>query len=233
MPHTAAPQKTCARRILIVSSRLVEGIWPAGLPRSLDYPTVPVGAILAGSARRFGNRTAFRHETDELSFTELWHRACRCANALADQGIGRGSPVAVRMPNCLAYPVAYYGVLLAGATVVPISPLLPDQQATHQIRDAGAAITLTVADIPALCANASDNPPDVTLDVTHDLAHLAYTGGTTGASKAVRLTHHNVVVNIIQHGCWHHGCLPALDTEGGVVLDQVGSPHEWPVRLGN
>jgi long-chain acyl-CoA synthetase len=69
--------------------------------------------------------------------------------------------------------------------------------------------------------------------VTHDLAHLAYTGGTTGASKAVRLTHHNVVVNIIQHGCWHHRCLPALDTEGGVVLEQVGSPHEWPVRLGS
>jgi long-chain acyl-CoA synthetase len=71
------------------------------------------------------------------------------------------------------------------------------------------------------------------VDVEHDLAHLAYTGGTTGASKGVRLTHRNVVVNIIQHGCWHHGCLPALDVEGGVVLDQVGPPGEWPVRLGS
>jgi acyl-CoA synthetase (AMP-forming)/AMP-acid ligase II len=137
----------------------MEGIWPVGLPRSLDYPAVPVGAVLAGSARRFGTRTAFRHGSDELSFAELWHRACRCANALAGQGIGRGSPVAVRMPNCLAYPVAYYGVLLAGATFVPISPLLPEAEAAHQIRDAGAAITLTAADIPALCANASGNPP--------------------------------------------------------------------------
>lgn len=233
MPRTAAPQKTCARRVLIVSSSVVDGIWPVGLPRSLDYPAVPVGAILAGSARRFGTRTAFRHETDELSFAELWRRACRCANTLAGQGIGRGSHVAVRMPNCLAYPVAYYGVLLAGATVVPISPLLPEQQAAHQIWDADAAITLTAADIAVLCANASDTPPDVTVDVEHDLAHLAYTGGTTGASKGVRLTHRNVVVNIIQHGCWHHGCLPALDVDGGVVLDQVGSPDEWPVRLGS
>jgi long-chain acyl-CoA synthetase len=216
-----------------ISLNVMDGIWPVGLPRSLDYPAVPVGAILVGSARRFGTRTAFRHETDELSFAELWRQACRCANALAGQGIGCGSPVAVRMPNCLAYPVAYYGVLLAGATVVPISPLLPEREAANQIRDAGAAITLATVDIPALCANASDTPPELTLEVTHDLAHLAYTGGTTGASKGVRLTHHNVVVNIIQHGCWHHGCLPALDAEDGVVLEQVGSPDEWPVRLGS
>jgi hypothetical protein len=32
--------------------------WPPGLPSTLDYPEVPVGAILAGSARRFGPRAA-------------------------------------------------------------------------------------------------------------------------------------------------------------------------------
>jgi long-chain acyl-CoA synthetase len=187
---------------------------------------------VAGSARRFGARTAFRHGADELSFAELWRQACRCAGGLAARGIGSGSRVAVRMANCLAYPVAYYGVLLAGATVVPVSPLLPDQDAAEQIRDAAAELTLTAADLATLRAEAADTPPDVAVDIARDLAHLAYTGGTTSGSKGVELTHRNVVVNTVQHGCWHHGCLPALDAHGGVVLDQVGSPEEWPVRLG-
>jgi long-chain acyl-CoA synthetase len=199
----------------------------------LNYPAVPVGAILAGSARRFGTRTVFRHDTEKLSFAELWRRPCRCANALAEQGIGRGSRVAVRMPNCLAYPVAYYGVPLAGATVVPVSPLLPEREATDQMRDARAELALTAGDIPALSAHASQDAPRVIVDVEQDLAHLGYTGGTTGTSKGVRLTHRNVVVNTIQHGCWHHGSLPALDAASGVVLDQIGSPQEWPVRLGS
>ncbi|RZS37011.1 long-chain acyl-CoA synthetase [Herbihabitans rhizosphaerae] len=193
---------------------------------------MPVGAIVAGSARRFGDRVAFRHGEVELSFEELWRRACRCANGLAARGVGRGTRAALRMPNCLAFPVAYYGVLLAGATVVPVSPLLPDSEAAARIDDAGAVMVLTEDDVAELCAGADERPPDVIVDVTADLAHLAYTGGTTGTSKGVELTHRNVVVNTVQHACWHHGCLPGLDPHGGIALDQVGSAEEWPVRLG-
>ena len=206
--------------------------WPSGFPESLSYPEVPVGAILAGSARRYGDRIAFARNGSELSYAELAARAARLANGLIAGGVRPGDRVALRMPNCLEYPVAYYGLLLAGATFVPVNPLLPEPAAAAQIADAGAVRTLTAADVPALCEGQPERVPSVEIDVHSHLAHLAYTGGTTGVSKGVRLPHRNVVVNTLQYACWGSGSLPALDSEGGLVLDQVGAPEEWPTRLG-
>lgn len=189
-------------------------------------------AILAGAARRFGERAAFSHNGAELSYAELASRANRLAHGLIAAGVRPGDRVAVRMPNCLAYPVAYYGVLLAGAAFTPVNPWLPEPAAAAQIEDAGAVQTITAADVPGLCEGQPDRAPEVEVDVHNDLAHLAYTGGTTGVSKGVRLPHRNVVVNALQYSCWATGSVPALDSAGGLVLDQVGPAEEWPVRLG-
>jgi long-chain acyl-CoA synthetase len=206
--------------------------YPPGLPESLTYPEVPVGAIVAGSARRFGERTAFARNGDELSHAELASRAARLANGLIAQGVRPGERVALRMPNCLEYPVAYFGVLLAGAVFVPVNPWLPEPAAQAQIADAGAVLTLTAADVTEISEGRPDIPPPVDIDVHKDLAHLAYTGGTTGVSKGVRLPHRNVVVNALQYACWATGSVPALDSWDGVRLDQVGPVEEWPSRLG-
>ncbi|MET8851429.1 AMP-binding protein [Amycolatopsis sp. NPDC004625] len=237
---------------------------PPGLPASLDYPDVPVGSILAAGAARWGDRTAFAHDGRSLTFAETYRAACRFANALRERGIGRGDVVALHLPNCLAFPVAYYGTLLAGATFSPANPLLPPDDLAFQLADCEAAAVVTfgpvagalasVADrIPArftvvvhptgdLPAGATefeafgaDQPetrPSVEFALADDLAHLAYTGGTTGRSKGVRLSHRNVVVNTLQHACWGSGSVPALDAHGDVTLDQVGSEDEWPTRLG-
>ena len=101
------------------------GSWPPGLPRSLDYPLVPVGSVLRAAVRRWDDRTAFVQSDVELSFAELGRRAHAVAAGLAAHGIGRGDVVAVHLPNCLQYPAVYYGVLLAGATFSPTNPLLP------------------------------------------------------------------------------------------------------------
>ncbi|MGY1688505.1 class I adenylate-forming enzyme family protein [Geodermatophilus sp. SYSU D01105] len=83
-----------------------------------------------------------------------------------------------------------------------------------------------------LAADPSDRHLDADLDVATDLAHLAYTGGTTGVSKGVELPHRNVVTNVLQSGCWTSGSLPELDTAGDVTLRQVLGPDEVPTRLG-
>ncbi|WP_216204641.1 class I adenylate-forming enzyme family protein [Amycolatopsis aidingensis] len=208
------------------------GTWLPGLPRSLDYPDVPVGSILTGSARRFADRTAFVHGQRRLSYADLGRAAARFAHGLHSDGVRPGDRVALCMPNCLEYPVAYYGTLLAGATFVPVSPLLPEQAMRAQIADAGAVRTFSAAEVPAVGEGRPDRPPEVEIDTRTHLAHLAYTGGTTGVSKGVRLPHRNVVVNSLQYACWSTGSLPALDEHGGLVLNQVGSGLEWPTRVG-
>src|SRR4051812_47514658 len=117
--------------------------WPPGLPRTLDYPAVPVGSILRAAVRRWGDRTAFRHHEVPLTFTELGRRAHAVANWLADHGVGRGDVVAVHLPNCRQYPAVYYGVLLAGATFSPTNPLLPPAELAAQLTDAGARVLVT------------------------------------------------------------------------------------------
>jgi long-chain acyl-CoA synthetase len=249
--------------------------WPPGLPRSLEYPPVPVGSILRAAVRRWGDRTAFVHHDVELSFTELGRRAHAVAAGLAERGIGRGDVVAVHLPNCLQYPAVYYGVLLAGATFSPTNPLLPPAGLAHQLADAGARALVTwepvlpvvraalgdtgvqtvvvtgpqqiadphhpvdLADLPGavslgtlLAADPTDAHRDAGIDPVTDLAHLAYTGGTTGVSKGVELPHRAVVTNVLQSACFSTGSLPELDAAGDVTLDQIGSPAEHPTRLG-
>ena len=249
--------------------------WPPGLPRSLDYPSVPVGSVLRAAVRRWGDRTAFVHHDVELTFTELGRRAHAVAAGLAERGIGRGDVVAVHLPNCLQYPAVYYGVLLAGATFSPTNPLLPPAALAHQLADAGARALVTwepvlpvvraalegtgvqtvvvtgpqqIADPAApvdldglpgavslgdlFAADATDAHRDADLDPADDLAHLAYTGGTTGVSKGVELPHRAVVTNVLQSACFSSGSVPVLDAEGDVTLEQFGSEAEHPTRLG-
>src|SRR4051794_23263886 len=201
--------------------------WPPGLPGSLVYPEVPVRAILAGSARRYRDRVAFSRGDEALTYRALGERAAQAAHGLIARGVRPGDRVALRMPNCLEYAVAYYGILLAGAVFVPVNPLLPEDAVRRQTADAGAGMILTAADVPGLCAGENETPPTVDIDVHTDLAHLAYTGGTTGESKGVRLPHRNVVVNTLQYTCWGSGSVPALDGQGGLVLDQVGPDVEY------
>ena len=247
--------------------------WPPGLPRSLEYPSVPVGSVLRAAVRRWGDRTAFVDHDVPLTFTELGARAHAVANWLADSGVGRGDVVAVHIPNCRQYPVAYYGVLLAGATFSPTDPLLPAADLAAQLTDAGARVLVTwdqvlpfvrsalaatpvrtvvvtgeahVLDLDArlelaagdvdladlLAGDPTDRHLDASVDPAADLAHLAYTGGTTGVSKGVELPHRAVVTNVLQSACWSSGSVPELDAAGDVTLRQVLGPEEHPTRLG-
>ncbi|MGP3769959.1 class I adenylate-forming enzyme family protein [Streptomyces sp. SDT5-1] len=61
-----------------------------------------------------------------------------------------------------------------------------------------------------------------------DLAHLAFTGGTTGRSKAVRVLHRNVLANALQMACWRGAAVPRTDAAGRVLLETVPearTPH--------
>ncbi|GAA4548459.1 class I adenylate-forming enzyme family protein [Pseudonocardia xishanensis] len=232
---------------------------PVGLPESLTYPALPIGAVVLGAAERYGDRAAFVSDEEVTTFAQLGARSRAFAAALAASGVEPGDVVAVHLPNRPEYAVAYYGLLLAGAVFSPVNPLLPDDALGRQLVDSGAVAVVTsdtgadavrrsgapdvrlviqvggelrtgVVGYEELVADDAAILPEVPTDVDR-IAHIAYTGGTTGVSKGVELTHRNVVSNILQFGCWIHGSVPE-ERDGTVWLDQVGTPEEFPVRLG-
>lgn len=237
---------------------------------ALDVPDLPATAQLRGAVAAFGDAPMLHQDGHELSFAGLLVRASSFAHALHADGIGRGDVVALHLPNCPQYAVAYWGTLLAGATVSPANPLLGADDLGAQLVDAGAAAVLTWAPVlPAVLAARPgtalkrvlvtgpglDEPPadvtpletfldghpqeppgtDLELNPAVDLAHLAYTGGTTGRSKGVRVSHRNLLANALQSTCWGTGARPEVRSTPhgpGVVLADPGPPEEYPTPLG-
>ena len=225
--------------------------WPDQWPKTLNYPEQPVYSLLDNTATRVPNRLSIIFGGMELTFSELKNLADRFANALIALGLKKGEKVAIHLPNCPQFAIAYYGVLKTGATFTPLSPLLAPQEVQYQLNDSGAKILISLdliypgiasiiskttvdkvistsiadcynpviqplkplekiqvpdtIDMAELLKKHQPEVPDVAIDVFSDLAHLSYTGGTTGLSKGVMLTHYNVVANVVQFSSWFSG----------------------------
>jgi long-chain acyl-CoA synthetase len=126
----------------------------------------------------------------EISYGELWDRAAIAAGGLRDRGVGRGDRVALRMPNCLEWVVAFWGVQLAGAVAVPINTRLTEAEAAFIVSDAGASLTIEAGEqLPA-------GPPLACEDLApDDVAAVFYTSGTTGRPKGAMTSHANFASN--------------------------------------
>lgn len=230
--------------------------WPRDWPRTLSYPRVPVTALLENTARRVPNRIAMIFSGLELTYGELLQLSRRFASALASLGVKKGDRVAIHLPNCPQFAIAYFGLLKIGGIFTPLSPLLSSKEDQYQLQDSGATTLITLdllfpgikqilgdtpveriittsladcfsplnaplrplakvqipetTDMVTLIRECKEEPPEVTIDPEVDLAHLAYTGGTTGLPKAAMLTHFNVVANVLQVSHWFSGSQPTL-----------------------
>src|SRR4051794_11425857 len=154
--------------------------WPPGLPRSLEYPKVPVGSILRAAVRRWGDRAAFVQHDLPLPYTELGARAHAVAGWLADHGIGRGDVVALHIPNCRQYPALYFGILLSGATFSPTNPLLPAADLAAQLTDAGATALITWDQVLPMVRPALAATPVRTVVVTGEAHTLDFAARLEG-----------------------------------------------------
>lgn len=152
-----------------------------------------------------------------VTFGELDREADRVARGLAATGVSKGDRVALGMHNVAHFPFAYFGILRAGAVVVPLNVMLTEEEVARVLTDSQAKVTITAPpfadivtkaakklnvrvfsaaswdDIGAVGETASD--PDLTED---DLAVLAYTSGTTGEPKGAMLSHGNLLANLDQ-----------------------------------
>ena len=72
--------------------------------------------------------------------------AAKVAGTLRANGIEPGDRVALILPNVPAFPVVYWGVLLAGGVVVPMNPLLKSGEIEYFFTDSGAKIAFVWPD---------------------------------------------------------------------------------------
>lgn len=89
-------------------------------------------------ANRYPNNTGVILDDVRLSWHDLAEFARRVANVLQSKGIRRGDTVAMMIPNTPHFPAIYYGILHAGAAVVPVNVLYQHQEIEHYLTDSGA-----------------------------------------------------------------------------------------------
>ncbi|TDD48768.1 long-chain-fatty-acid--CoA ligase [Saccharopolyspora elongata] len=94
--------------------------------------------FLDDSARRYPRRDALVCGDRRLSYAEVGALANRIANLLVSRGIRPGDKVAVTCPNVPEFPAVYYGILKAGAVVVPLNVLLKEREIAYYLADSDA-----------------------------------------------------------------------------------------------
>ncbi|MGQ0845708.1 MAG: long-chain-fatty-acid--CoA ligase [Sporichthyaceae bacterium] len=171
---------------------------------------------LLAAARTHAQRPAVRLDSDVQSFADLAEASSRVAGELRRRGLRPGDRVGVMLPNALAFPSLYYGVLHAGGTVVPMNPMLRHREIRHYLGDSGATIAFVWHGVleEAAAAGSEVGAEIVSIDedalaeiaswpdggplverADDDTAVILYTSGTTGTPKGAEITHANLRTN--------------------------------------
>jgi long-chain acyl-CoA synthetase len=121
----------------------MERIWlksyPKGVPADIDPGQFrSLVELVEGSIRKYAERPAYHSMGKHITFAELGRLSGEFGAWLQAKGLAKGARVAIMMPNCLQYPVAMFGTLRAGCTVVNVNPLYTARELEHQLKDSGA-----------------------------------------------------------------------------------------------
>ncbi len=190
-----------------------------------------------------GDGTAVEGEGYERNWLETLERIQRLAGGLKALGLEYGDRVAILSLNSVQYFEMLYAITWAGGVFVPVNSRLAGPEVVHWLNDSEARIFCVDATFLELWRGIADAAPSVErliymsedeapADMStqealiansapapdagkggDDLAGLFYTGGTTGRSKGVMLSHRNIVANAMQvlysleigrDSCWLH-----------------------------
>lgn len=110
--------------------------YESGVPRTVEVPPRRLSELVGESAARWADRTALIYYGARWSYRRFWEETGRFAAALHREGFRAGDRLALYLPNCPAYPIAYFGALRLGVTVVQVSPLYIGQDLVRLLKDA-------------------------------------------------------------------------------------------------
>jgi len=124
-------------------SRVGERAWirsyPAGVPAHIDpHRYRCLIHLLDASCARFRDLPALTSMGVTLTYAALDRLSRRFAAHLQQEGCSKGDRMAIMLPNVLQYPVALFGALRAGMTVVNVNPLYTASELAQELSDSGA-----------------------------------------------------------------------------------------------
>lgn len=179
--------------------------------------------MLAESALHHPNHLAVIDGSMEFTYSDLKNSVDAFSSKLHKLGFQKGDRVGLMLPNCIHYIVSYYAALRLGGTVVQVNPLYQSSELEYILGDSHLTwficeqiqrekiqrvqtfdqvhVLFTKSDenLDQILVNeTAENLPSVVVKPKDDVAVIQYTGGTTGKSKGVMLTHFNILGNLRQ-----------------------------------
>ena len=180
-----------------------------------------LSVMLRESAHARPGASALLCDGATMTYGGLDARSDAIAAGLVARGVEPGDRVGLQLPNVPQFPIVYFGILKAGAVVVPLNPLLRAPEIAHQLGDSGARMLITWAGAVTEAVKGAgfaevfvvgdpggsgaaayvdlprpvDCPRPITAREPQDTAAIVYTSGTTGSSKGAELTHFQLYMN--------------------------------------
>ncbi|HEY5909453.1 MAG TPA: long-chain fatty acid--CoA ligase [Verrucomicrobiae bacterium] len=175
-------------------------------------------SAFASSALKHKQKIALFWGEREYSYQELWSQTRVISRRLKNHfAVNPGDRVGLWLKNCPEFIPAFFGILDAGAVVVPINNFLKTDEVSYILGDAGINVLVTdaelgshfrtltatrqnlqlfkVEDLPA-GESAAHRPTEDFRSSESELAVLIYTSGTTGRPKGAMLSHGNLLHNV-------------------------------------
>jgi long-chain acyl-CoA synthetase len=151
----------------------------------LHYPSGPLHEVMRATAARLPDKVAITFKEQAMTFADFDRTSNRLANGLAALGLGSGDRVALYLPNCPQYELAFYAASKLGAISCPMNPSYREREITYQVNDSGAKVLVTHASLwPIVDACRSQVP---------NLARVVVAGGGVNDSSGSAIAYEDVI----------------------------------------
>ncbi len=174
--------------------------------------------MFAATLARTPDAPAVHYRDASPTFAQVDGASSALAGGLRAKGLHRGDRAGVYLQNIPEFFVATLGIWKAGGVMVPLNPMLKEQELRYELADSSATALISLPELSEtvraalpgtavrtvvtvgedfdelIAGHSHDHFPDPGLRAG-DVAFISYTSGTTGRPKGAMNTHGNVVFN--------------------------------------
>lgn len=120
--------------------------YPSGMPYEINPDVYPsLLEMIDEGFEKYAQKPSYACMGKEISYAELDKMSRNFAAYLQGIGLNKGDRIAIQMPNVIQYPIAIFGALRAGLTIVNTNPLYTPREMEHQFKDSGAKAIVILA----------------------------------------------------------------------------------------